>query len=96
MLDETLSPQQQWQDFTHELAHVLLHTGRQSRLPQTSIEYQEMKANHFMYHAAMPTFMLEQLGVNSFSDMTIRNLQTSFNVEYKFPMKRLQQYLNKR
>ena len=51
MLDETPSPQQQWQDFTHELAHVLLHTGSQSRLPQTFIEYQEMKANHFMYHA---------------------------------------------
>ena len=96
MLDETLSLQQQWQDFTHELTHVLLHTGRQSRLPQTFIEYQEMKANHFMYHAAMPTFMLEQLQINSFSNMTIHKLQTLFNVEYDFATKRLQQYLNKR
>ncbi|WP_431030016.1 ImmA/IrrE family metallo-endopeptidase [Lysinibacillus sp. LZ02] len=95
MVDETLSPQQQWQDFTHELAHVLLHTGSQSRLPQTFIEYQEMKANHFMYHAAMPTFMLDQLGIRDLRDITIRKLQTLFNVEYDFAKKRLTNYIER-
>jgi Zn-dependent peptidase ImmA (M78 family) len=54
-LNEQLTHQQQWQDFCHELAHILLHTGHQGRMFSLFHEYQENKANHFMYHACVPS-----------------------------------------
>jgi len=35
-----LTKQQQWQDFCHELSHVLMHSGHQAWLPPLFIEYQ--------------------------------------------------------
>ncbi|WP_332650167.1 ImmA/IrrE family metallo-endopeptidase [Lysinibacillus sp. 54212] len=93
MLDETLSPQQQWQDFCHELGHVLLHTGSQSRLPKSFVEYQEYKANHFMYHAAVPTFMLEEMNLKHKRNSLLL-VQQKFNVTEEFALKRLDQYFN--
>ncbi|MER2040083.1 MAG: ImmA/IrrE family metallo-endopeptidase, partial [Solibacillus sp.] len=63
LLNEKLTPQQQWEEFCHELSHVLFHVGNQSKIPTRFIEYQEAKANIFMYHAAIPTFMLDQLHI---------------------------------
>ncbi|MGE7672939.1 ImmA/IrrE family metallo-endopeptidase [Lysinibacillus sp. NPDC094403] len=95
-LDETLSQQQQWQEFCHELAHVLLHTGDQFYMSPLFREYQEHKANNFMYHACMPTFMLKDLQLYDCTPYTVLNLQELFNVEYEFALKRLTQYYNKR
>ncbi|WP_369595605.1 ImmA/IrrE family metallo-endopeptidase [Lysinibacillus pakistanensis] len=93
-LNETLSQQQQWQDFCHELAHVLLHTGDQFYMSPLFREYQEHKANNFMYHACIPTFMLDELQLNDSTPQTVMKLQELFNVEYEFALKRLTQYLN--
>ncbi|WP_420798398.1 ImmA/IrrE family metallo-endopeptidase [Lysinibacillus cavernae] len=49
-LNENQSPQQQWQDFCHELSHVLLHTGNQFHMYPLFREYQEFKADNFMYN----------------------------------------------
>lgn len=95
-LDESLTQQQQWQDFCHELAHVLLHTGDQFYMYPLFREYQEYKANNFMYHACMPTFMLDELQLCDYLPQTVVKLQELFNVEYEFALKRLTQYLNKR
>lgn len=46
-----------------------------------------------MYHACMPTFMLDELVENDPS-LTIKDLQLIFNVEYDFAVKRLTQYFN--
>ncbi|MFF2797078.1 ImmA/IrrE family metallo-endopeptidase [Lysinibacillus xylanilyticus] len=94
-LDETLSQQQQWQEFCHELAHVLLHTGDQYYMSPLFREYQERKANNFMYHACMPTFMLQDLQLCDCTPNTVLKLQELFNVEYEFALKRLTQYYNK-
>lgn len=93
-LNETLSQQQQWQEFSHELAHVLLHTGDQFYMSPLFREYQEHKANNFMYHACMPTFMLDELQLDDSTPQTVMKLQELFNVEYEFALKRLTQYLN--
>jgi len=93
-LDETLSQQQQWQEFCHELAHVLLHTGDQFYMSPLFREYQEHKANNFMYHACMPSFMLKDLQLYDYLPQTVMKLQELFNVEYEFSLKRLTQYLN--
>ncbi|WP_069510873.1 ImmA/IrrE family metallo-endopeptidase [Lysinibacillus sp. FSL M8-0337] len=96
-LNEHLSFQQQWQDFCHELAHVLFHTGHQGRMAHTWIEYQENKANNFMYHACIPSFMLDELNLYYNNSITAIQIQELFNVEYDFAVKRLTQYIsNKR
>lgn len=93
MLRASASPIQQWQDFCHELCHVLLHTGHQGNMAPLFREYQENKANNFMYHACMPTFMLDALHVRDYMPITIRRLQQLFGVEYDFALKRITQYL---
>ncbi|QPQ35538.1 ImmA/IrrE family metallo-endopeptidase [Lysinibacillus sp. JNUCC-52] len=93
ILNEKLTKQQQWQDFCHELGHVLLHTGNQQRMYPLFREYQEYKANNFMYHACVPSFMLDELDP---SDLTVENVQRLFNVEYDFAFKRLEQYRSKK
>lgn len=93
-LNERLTPQQQWQEFCHELAHVLLHTGNQRRMPESFRVYQEAKANTFMYHAAVPTFMLDQLNLFDFEITGVYEVQKRFNVEYDFALKRLLQYIS--
>ncbi|WP_244294829.1 ImmA/IrrE family metallo-endopeptidase [Lysinibacillus fusiformis] len=95
LLNENLSPQQQWQEFCHELAHVLLHTGDQFYMTPLFREYQEHKANNFMYHACIPTFMLDELQIYDCTKKTVIKIQELFNVEYEFALKRLTQYHNK-
>ena len=48
-----------------------------------------------MYHACIPTFMLDEL-IDNDSSLTIKDLQLIFNVEYDFAEKRLTQYFNKK
>lgn len=93
-LNARLSKEQKWQDFCHELGHVLLHCGNQRRLPTDFIKYQEAKANLFMYHACMPSFMLDQLNINDYASETINQVANLFCVEDSFAAKRLEQYIN--
>lgn len=89
-IDLRNSIEHQWQDFCHELAHVLLHIGIQDKLPQMYIQYQEHKANQFMYHAAIPTFMLDNLDSTFF---TADKIAILFGVELKFAQQRLDHYI---
>lgn len=93
-LSEDLSPSQTWQDFIHELCHVLLHTGDQMQMTSLFREYQEYKATNFTYHACVPTFMLQQLELPRNTFEAARMIQETFNVEYDFAMTRLTQYIN--
>ena len=93
-LNERLSAQQQWQEYCHELTHVLLHTGHQGRMTPLFREYQENKANNFMYHACIPSFMLDELEQSEASSLTVDHVQQLFNVEYDFTLKRLDQYIS--
>lgn len=98
-LDERLSESELWQDFCHELSHILQHNGHQGyrgKMPMLWVEYQEYKANNFMYHACMPSFMLDMLNITDYTFPTILVLQRLFNVEYDFALKRTMQYLNNR
>lgn len=92
-LNENLTEQQKWQDFCHEVAHVLLHAGNQSSMSPLFRDYQEWKANNFMYHACMPTFMLDQVKVKDYTPQTVIQLSVIFHVEYEFALKRLKQYI---
>ncbi|MEK4760808.1 ImmA/IrrE family metallo-endopeptidase [Viridibacillus sp. FSL E2-0187] len=94
-LNNELSPQQQWQDFTHELCHVLLHSGDQMHLHPLFVEYQEHKAKNFAMHAAIPTFMLDELYRIHKYRLSVWMIQEMFNVEENFAKKRLIQYAEK-
>lgn len=93
-LNEEQSEQRIWQDFCHELGHVLLHVGNQHLMTKSFITYQEQKANNFMYHACVPSFMLHNLKISDYTYETIEMVKELFCVEESFAKKRLQQYLN--
>lgn len=95
-LNALSTEQAMWQDFCHELAHILFHVGNQRLMSKSFREYQETKANSFMYHACIPTFMLEQLQINDYTYESIKLVQRLFNVEKAFAVHRLTQYLNKK
>lgn len=95
-IDCRLSPEKQWQDFNHELCHVLIHAGDQIFMPPLFREYQEFKANNFMYHACVPTFMLEKLNLIDCTPRPINYVQQLFNVEYEFARIRLENYISKK
>lgn len=90
LLNNNLTYQQQWQEFGHELCHVLWHAGRQENISDSFCSYQEGQADNFAYHLCIPTFMLCRLkGVSTYEVMNL------FNVEYGFASKRLEMYRNK-
>lgn len=95
-IDCRSSPEMQWQDFMHELCHVLIHTGDQIYMSPLFREYQEFKANNFMYHACVPTFMLDNHNIYDNTLENARLIQELFHVEGKFAIKRLNQYLQNR
>ncbi|WP_446738942.1 ImmA/IrrE family metallo-endopeptidase [Rummeliibacillus sp. BSL5] len=84
----------QWQDFCHELGHILWHAGDQMRLPTSFVEYQEFKANNFSLHAAVPTFMLNELDLPEVYDEAVTLIQKKFRVSASFAARRLNHYVN--
>ncbi|WP_404427269.1 ImmA/IrrE family metallo-endopeptidase [Ureibacillus chungkukjangi] len=93
-LNEHLTPSQMWQDFCHELCHVLFHCGNQIYIKDSFRQYQEAKANQFMYHACVPSFMLRELNITDSSYKSIKTVSQLFNVDYSFASKRLAQYVS--
>jgi len=89
-LNGELNDRQKWQEFGHEMKHVLFDVGRQEFLPEKFVYFQEYKADHFAYHFCIPTFMLEQM-----KPLTTRIIMSDFNVEYSFAAKRLEMYQNR-
>src|SRR5690606_15109126 len=88
-INENVSIQKQWQEFGHELCHILWHVGRQEHLRKDFYLLQEWQADAFSYHFCVPTFMLNQLkGVTAYEVMEI------FNVEFDFAVRRLEIHKN--
>lgn len=65
-------------------------------MPPLFREYQEFKANNFMYHACVPTFMLDELNICDSTAVTVSWTQKLFNVEHEFAKTRIEQYLNQK
>jgi Zn-dependent peptidase ImmA (M78 family) len=95
-IDRRLTQQEQWQDFAHELCHVLMHCGNQLYLPSDFIQYQESKAKNFAYHFCVPTFMLEKLVFPTRKKEAIWLIAQTFNVEYSFAKIRLDRWILQR
>ncbi|MDA7028577.1 ImmA/IrrE family metallo-endopeptidase, partial [Bacillus sp. CLL-7-23] len=95
VLDNKLSPEEQWQDFGHELCHVLKHSGDQFKMSFMFRQLQEFQANSFMYHFCVPTFMLENIKLPQLKSEAIKLIGDTFNVTYPFSAKRLEMYRRK-
>lgn len=93
MLNENLTSQQKWQDFSHELSHILRHVGDQYGMPSSFRLLQERQATNFMYHFCVPTFMLEQISFPWRKSEVIEVISKTFNVEYEFAAQRLERWL---
>ncbi|MFJ8099349.1 ImmA/IrrE family metallo-endopeptidase [Lysinibacillus sp. NPDC096212] len=91
-LNEDLNEQEMWQDFCHELCHALWHSGSQKKMPYSWIEYQEWKADNFMLHACVPTFMLNKLELPFNEEKAIHLICEQFKVEEDVAYKRLHHY----
>ncbi|MEC1652010.1 ImmA/IrrE family metallo-endopeptidase [Bacillus vallismortis] len=95
ILDSRLSKKKQWEDFSHELCHHINHVGVQYKLPSLFRELQENQANAFMYHFAVPSFMLKNIRLPATKRESISLISDLFQVTYPFAEKRLDMYLRK-
>ncbi|MCG5104671.1 ImmA/IrrE family metallo-endopeptidase [Oceanobacillus alkalisoli] len=94
IIDSRLSPEQQWEDFGHELCHLLLQYGNQIlHLNNLFLEYQERKANNFALHFCVPTFILLKYEIVNMNE-GIHFITKTFNVTERFAQKRLIHFRN--
>ncbi|MED2943457.1 ImmA/IrrE family metallo-endopeptidase [Bacillus swezeyi] len=90
ILNSSLSRKKQWEDFAHELCHVLKHAGNQLNMNQMFRELQEFQANQFMYHFCVPTFMLLKLDFPQLRCHAVKMIADLFHVTDEFASKRIE------
>lgn len=94
-IDRDLTSRQRWQDFGHELCHVLWHVGYQGRMHEPFRELQEWQADNFMFHFCVPTFMLQRIRLPPDKQTAAYVIAETFNVEPAFAAERLDRYVQK-
>lgn len=95
VIDQRLSPAEQWQEFGHELCHVLRHAGNQLNLHIDFIKYQETQAEQFAQNFCIPSFMLSELGLPKTQSEAITLICDTINVTPSFASERLENHLRK-
>lgn len=95
-LNKFLSKQESWEEFGHELCHVLTHEGHQSYMKKEFLQYQEIKAENFSLHFCVPTFMLLKYEIANYYNLKegILFITKLFNVTEDFAKKRLIHFQN--
>ncbi|UJL46816.1 ImmA/IrrE family metallo-endopeptidase [Virgibacillus sp. NKC19-16] len=94
IIDSRLSPELQWEHFGHELCHVLLHFGNQIlNINTLFFQYQEWKANNFMLHFCVPTFMLQKYNITNINE-GIPFIMEEFKVTQEMAEIRLNHFRN--
>ncbi|MBS4172076.1 ImmA/IrrE family metallo-endopeptidase [Bacillus sp. FJAT-49736] len=93
-INEELSPQEQWQDFAHELGHVFRHDGCQSSMSNQFRQLQENEADNFGYHFYIPSFILLNYEISSYVNIKdgVPFVMKTFNVTEEFAIERLRQF----
>lgn len=97
IIDSRLSPEEQWQDFGHELCHLLRQEGNQLLLMSNQLlDIQEAKAESFALHFCVPTFMLLKNNISNYVNVQygIPFVTEKFNVTDEFAKKRLIHFQN--
>lgn len=97
IIDSRLSPEKQWEDFGHELCHLVRQEGNQLLLMNNSLlDIQEAKAENFALHFCVPTFMLLNFEISNYVNLKdgIKFISERFNVTQSFAQKRLSHFRN--
>jgi Zn-dependent peptidase ImmA (M78 family) len=96
IIDERISPAEQWEDFSHELCHILRQEGNQLVMSDTLLLIQEAKAENFSLHFCVPTFMLLNYEISNYLNINdgIPFVVEKFNVTKEFAKKRLIHFRN--
>ncbi|TCS80343.1 ImmA/IrrE family metallo-endopeptidase [Tepidibacillus fermentans] len=92
IIDRRLSPAEQWEDFGHEMAHILRQCGNQIILPDSFVQFQEMRADNFALEFCIPTFMLLKLDLPNTSKKIIEFIMDNFNVTERFAKRKLDKF----
>ncbi|MCD1259479.1 ImmA/IrrE family metallo-endopeptidase [Paenibacillus athensensis] len=95
-IDRRLSRQEQWEDFLHEICHVLRHAGNQMHMPTPYLEWQEQDAGNFQLYAALPFSMIRQLILPERQSEAVELLTEEFNVTPRLAVTRLEQIQRRR
>ncbi|MBW5447453.1 ImmA/IrrE family metallo-endopeptidase [Cohnella sp. CFH 77786] len=91
LVDKRLGRREQWEEFLHELCHVLRHAGNQTLMPKSFCESQEAEANRFVLYAAMPASMIRDLKLPDHLDEAVEALAERFGVTPALASRRLEQ-----
>lgn len=94
-LNQRKTPQEQREDFLHELCHLLRHEGNQLVLPKTFVEYQEEDTKQFKLYALMPFFMIEQIDLSPNHGEAVKQLSSVFSVSLDLARKRYEQIMRR-
>lgn len=94
-VDRRLTKSEQWEDFLHELCHVVRHAGNQIRMPTGFLEMQETEAQMFQLYAAIPYFMLPERLPDIEHDI-LNYFMDHFGVTYELAELRLDQIRRRR
>jgi Zn-dependent peptidase ImmA (M78 family) len=90
-VDRRLSAKEQWEDFLHELCHVLRHSGNQMIMPDRYVDWQEHDATAFQLYAAIPISMLKKLPLPEQKNEMIALLSEEFQVTHRLASARIEQ-----
>lgn len=90
-INRQLSPEEQWEDFLHELCHVLRHAGNQIAMSELMLDMQEAEAGHFQLYAAIPFSMVRGLELPQRSSEIVELLSLEFGVTCQLAQRRLEQ-----
>lgn len=90
-VDRRLSAKEQWEDFLHELCHVLRHSGNQMIMPDRYVGWQEQDASAFQLYAAIPISMLKKLPLPEQKNEMIALLSEEFQVTHRLAAARIEQ-----
>jgi hypothetical protein len=90
-IDRRLSAKEQWEDFLHELCHMLRHAGNQLSMPGSYMEWQEQDATNFQLYAAIPFSMLKQLHLPERQGELVEMIAEEFHVTHHLAAARLEQ-----
>ena len=88
VLDARCSPEEQREQFFHELCHILRHAGHQTMMPEAFRQLQEWDANHFTMYASLPYFMVREYDFND--PYLIHDLAEDFKVTEHLAKKRME------
>lgn len=96
IIDKRLSPEQQWEEFGHELGHYYRQEGNQLLMHKDFLDLQEYKAENFALHFCIPTFMLLNYQISNYVNIKdgIKFVSEKFNVTQGFAQRRLSHFRN--